>query len=307
MLGLFLFACSRQEDTAAPSPQSPDASDLTIVATVNGDPITQGEFQERFLRAGYRLNDSSGAEVREEFLNRLIEQKMLLKEAQRKRIKIGLAEINERIEIMKKEHGKDLREELAAQGVDFEKWKADLWENLMIERLVGREIDRHVSVSPGEVRRYYQSNLDSFLRPEEVRVRQIVVTTEAEAHALLAQARQGADFASLARERSTAPEASRGGDLGYFARGEMPSEFNIVFQLRLGELSGVVKSPYGYHLFKLEDRRQPGRRGLDDVSDAITQKLQQEKQDALYRRWMKELRSRTKFEVNYQALESERP
>jgi parvulin-like peptidyl-prolyl isomerase len=64
----------------------------------------------------------------------------------------------------------------------------------------------------------------------------------------------------------------------------------------------VVKSPYGFHVFKLEDRRPAGTRGLDEVSEDIARVLSQEKQEARFRQWMKELRSRTKFEVNYQAL-----
>jgi parvulin-like peptidyl-prolyl isomerase len=106
----------------------------------------------------------------------------------------------------------------------------------------------------------------------------------------------------LARERSTAPEAEKGGDLGYFAAGEMPSEFNAVFSLPPKGISGVVKSPYGFHIFKLEEKRQAGKRGLDEVSQEIEDRLLREKQEKRYRQWMNELRSRTKFEVNYGAL-----
>jgi peptidyl-prolyl cis-trans isomerase C len=130
-----------------------------------------------------------------------------------------------------------------------------------------------------------------------------VVVTEEEARKVEELLRAGTDFAALAREKSTAPEAERGGDLGYFAMGEMPAEFNVVFGLPKGGISGVVKSPYGFHIFRLEDKRHAGKMGLDEVSKGIADKLRREKEDARYKQWLKELRARTKFEVNYKALE----
>ncbi len=303
VLGLLFFACTKNEaERSGTSSEVPAPSDVTVVATVNGDPITFGEFQERFARSGYKPDSDIGPAVKEEFLNRLIERKMMLGEAQRKRIKVGLPEINQRIEAIGKEHGKDVKEDLMAQGVDFEKWKADLWENMMIEKLVGRAVDRSVRVPVSEVKHYYQSNPDEFMRPEQVRVRQIVVSSESEAKKVLERINNGTDFAVLAREKSTAPESVNGGDLGYFARGEMPSDFNVVFSLPKGGISGVVKSPYGYHIFKLEDRKPAGKRSFEEASAEISERLQREKQDARFRQWLHELRSRTKFEVNYQAL-----
>ncbi len=302
ILGLLFFSCTKKEAEKPRPSAAHGLPDVTVVATVNGDPITLGEFQERFARSGLKQDGDISPAMKEEFLNRLIERKMMLREAQRKRIKIGLPEINQRIEAFKKEHGKDVKEDLAAQGIDFEKWKSDIWENMMIEKLVSREVDRHVSVSSAEVRRYYQANQDSFTRPEQVRVRQIVMSTEAEAQNVLEELHRGADFATLARKKSTAPEAMNGGDLGYFAWGEMPAEFNVVFGLRKGGMSGVVKSPYGFHVFKLEDRKPAGKKGLEEVSEEIAKTLLHEKQDVRFRQWLKELRSRTKFEVTYQVL-----
>lgn len=301
-LGLFFFACTKQEDGSTSPPPVSLLPDVTAVATVNGDPITLGEFQERFIRSGFKQDGGNGLEIKEEFLNRLIERKMMLREAQRRRIKIGLPEINQRIDALRKEYGQDVRKGLASKGIDFEKWKADLWENMMIEKLISRDVDRRVHVSQAEVRRYYQSHQESFMRPEQVRVRQIVVSTENEARSALDQIRSGADFFALAKEKSTAPEAVQGGDLGYFARGEMPAEFNVVFSLNRGSVSGIVKSPYGFHIFKLENKKPAGKRSLDEVSEEISKAIYQEKQEELFRRWMKELRSRTRFEVNYQAL-----
>jgi peptidyl-prolyl cis-trans isomerase C len=304
LLGLLFFSCKKTvEEKPQSSPVSTVSAAVRVVATVNGDPITLAEFQERFGRTGIKPEQGAELEIKVEFLNRLIERKMMLVEAQRKRIKVGLPEINKKMEALRAEYGKDIKDLLASQGVDFEKWKSDIWEDIMIERLIASEVNRRVSVAPSDVRRYYQANSQEFEKPEQVRVRQIVVVTEEEARNVEELLRAGNDFAALAREKSTAPEAERGGDLGYFAMGEMPAEFNVVFGLPKGGISGVVKSPYGFHIFKLEDKRHAGKMGLDEVSKGIADKLRREREDARYKQWLKELRARTKFEVNYKALE----
>jgi peptidyl-prolyl cis-trans isomerase C len=304
LLGLLFFGCRKKVDEKPAETAAPVVSaDTQVVATVNGDPITLAEFQERFVRAGFKPDREAEREVKEEFLNRLIERKMMLQEAQRRRIKISPPDINARIEKIRAEQGKDIREVLAGLGIDYEKWKSDIWEDMMIERLLAHDVNRRVSVSQSEIRRYYEANPQEFEKPEQVRVRQIVVPSEAEARKVLELVQAAnADFASIARSKSTAPEADKGGDLGYFAQGEMPAEFNVVFGLPTGGISGIVKSPYGYHIFKLEDRRKAGRISLDNAQKEINEKLRRAKEDSHYQQWLKELRSRTKFAVNYQVL-----
>ncbi len=118
----------------------------------------------------------------------------------------------------------------------------------------------------------------------------------------MAALQAGADFAAAAKQKSTAPEAEKGGDLGYFSRGDMPAEFNVVFALPKGGISRIVKSPYGYHIFKLEDKRTAGRLGLDEAYRGIEEKLRRQKENKRYQAWFTELRSRTKIEVSYEAL-----
>jgi peptidyl-prolyl cis-trans isomerase C len=304
LLGLLFFGCRQKEEPVQAPPTPSVAPEVRILATINGDPITLAEFSERFQRAGIKPEKDVELEVKEEFLNRLIERKMLVREAQRQRLNVGLAEINRRIEQLRKEQGKDVKEALGGIGVDFEKWKSDVWEDLMIEKLIARDLGPLPRVSSAEIRRYYQENPQEFERPEQVRVRQIVVDTEEEAQRILDELQRGqTDFASLARKKSTAPEAEQGGDLGYFSMGEMPGEFNVVFGLPKGGISGVVKSPYGYHIFKLEDKRKAGKLSLDEASRQIAEKLQQRKEDERYKKWISDLRSRTKFVVNYEGLQ----
>ncbi|MGC1453684.1 MAG: peptidyl-prolyl cis-trans isomerase [Nitrospirota bacterium] len=304
LLGLLFFSCKKKvEEKPQNSTVAAVSPNIRVVATVNGDPITLAEFEERFSRTGIKPEREAELQIKVEFLNGLIERKMMLIEAQRKRIKVGLPEINKKMEALRVEYGKDIKDLLASQGVDFEKWKSDIWEDIMIEQLIAREVNRHISVAPSDIKRYYQANSQEFEKPEQVRVRQIVVATEDEARKVKERLQAGTDFAALAREKSTAPEAEHGGELGYFAMGEMPAEFNVVFGLPKGGISGIVKSPYGFHIFKLEEKRGAGRISLAEASHGIAEKLRREKEDGRYKQWLKELRARTKFEVNYPALQ----
>ncbi len=305
LLGLLFFGCTKKVEEKPRGTAKTVSADIKVVAMVNGDPITLAEFQEWFGRAGIKPEKETALEIKAEFLNRLIERKMMLREAQRKRIVIKLPAINKRIAALRTEYGygKEMKEVLATQGVDFEKWKADVWADMMIERLLAREVNRHISVSSSEVKRYYQANIQEFERPEQVRGRQIVVDTKEEAKTVLALLQAGADFATLAKEKSTAPEAENGGDLGYFAMGDMPAEFNVVFGLPEDGISGIVKSPYGFHLFKLEEKKNAGKISLKKVSKQIRAKLRRKKEDTRYKKWFTKLRARTKLEVNYEALE----
>ena len=178
LLGLLFVNCTRKEEPKQSTPPPVSAPAIKILATVNGDPITLADLQDRFARAGLKPEKEAELQVKEEFLNRLIERKMLLREAQRKRIKVGLPEINKRIETMRTEPGKDVKETLGGMGIDYEKWKSDIWEDMMIEKLIAHDVIRSAHVSASEVRRYYNENPQEFERPEQVRVRQIVVATD---------------------------------------------------------------------------------------------------------------------------------
>ena len=304
LLGLVFFSCKKPAEEKSVAPPVTASADVRVVATVNGEPITLAEFQERYSRSGLKPDQEAALEVKREFLNRLIDRTMMLREAQRRRIKIAPQDITKRIDALCAEQGKDVKDILSGLGLEFEKWKSDIWEDMMIERLVAREVNSHVSAAQAEIRRYYEANRQEFDKPDQVRARQIVVATEQEAMKVHEQLlAPGADFANLARQTSKAPEAGKGGDLGYFAKGDMPEEFNVVFGLPKGGISGIVKSPYGYHIFKLEDTRKAGTISLADASREIAERLRRDKQDARYKQWLKELRARTKFEVNYQALE----
>ncbi|HLB25575.1 MAG TPA: peptidylprolyl isomerase, partial [Nitrospirota bacterium] len=159
-----------------------------------------------------------------------------------------------------------------------------------------------VKVSRGQAGKYFREHKDEFRRPARARARQIVVQTRAEADKITAELRRGADFAALARARSLSPDSKSGGDLGYFSKGEMPPQFAVVFRMRPGGISRVVKSPYGYHIFKLEELRKAAEPDFAEAYPEAVKRLAQEAGEDEFARWHAALKARTRLEVNFDML-----
>lgn len=147
-----------------------------------------------------------------------------------------------------------------------------------------------VTVSPQEVQEYYDMHREQYQKPERVRLRHILVRVGPEADSdaveqahkkaeqVLAEARRGVNFAALAQKYSDDRSASEGGDLGYFARGEMePALERVVFSLRRGEIGPVVRTSHGFHIIKVEDVQAEETRALSEVRNEIISQVTQER------------------------------
>ena len=130
-------------------------------------------------------------------------------------------------------------------------------------------------VTDAAIRARYDRDIANRPAEEEVRARHILVPTESEARAALAEVRGGADFTAVAQRRSSGPGAREGGDLGFFRRGDMVPEFaEAAFALQPGQVSeNPVRSPFGWHVIKVEERRQAAAPRFEEVAQAIRQQL----------------------------------
>jgi peptidyl-prolyl cis-trans isomerase D len=145
-------------------------------------------------------------------------------------------------------------------------------------------------VAPADIEKYYRENQQEFTTPEQVRASHILIKTEgrddaaarAKAEELLKQARGGADFAALAKKNSEDEgSAKNGGDLDFFGRGRMAKEFeDAAFALQPGQISDVVKSPFGYHIIKVVDHKPAVTKSLNDVRQQISDRLAYERAQA---------------------------
>jgi peptidyl-prolyl cis-trans isomerase C len=155
------------------------------------------------------------------------------------------------------------------------------------QALLSREVAAAAGAGEDALRRRYDQAVASRPAEDEVRARHILVPSEAEARAALAEARRpGADFAEVARRRSTGPGAREGGDLGFFKRGDMVPEFAAAaFALQAGQISEApVQSPFGWHVIKVEERRAAPPPAFEEVRDQLRQQLLEEQVTAAVER-----------------------
>lgn len=198
---------------------------------------------------------------------------------------------------------KELETLLHDKNIPYRKWK-ELQENeIRLQYVLEKALSKNITVAPEEIRNYYFSNRKEFEVPERVRVRHIVTDSYEKAGDLLKRLEKGENFAKLAVNHSLSPDRRYGGDLGYFSRGTFPKEFDeTCFLLEKGELSSVVKSDYGYHLFKLIDKKPSGIKPLSQVTAFLYRELFQKKVKEEYDRLIKKAREEIPVEIQEEHL-----
>lgn len=149
-------------------------------------------------------------------------------------------------------------------------------------------------ISDEAAKEFYDAQVGSVEPQEELKARHILVATEEEAQSVIDALEAGGDFEELAKEHSTGPSGADGGDLGYFTAGTMVAEFNdAAFALQAGEISSPVKTKFGWHVIKVEDRRVQEVPGFDLVKDQVIEALAQQEG----RTMMDEMRAAAAIEI----------
>ncbi len=280
-----------------------------IIAEVNGEPIPveafNREFKELILEPGKETPETGYGDLRQAYLDQVIERKILVQEARRLGIKVSPEELNQAILEIKKDYsGGEFGETLGLRGMTLEEWKARLEEKLLAEKVIRSVSHSQEKVDEKEALRYYEDHRPLFQIGQKVRVRQIVVADGEEAIQILKRLRKGERFEKVAAEKSIGPEKTQGGDLGYFGKGEKPSEFDCVFGMEVGAISEVIKSPYGYHIFKLEEKIEPRQIPFEEAKAGILEDLAQKKGEENYQKWLKDLKGKARVKINKKLLRS---
>lgn len=305
-LAIFLFLLSAS--LTLPGCQRGKADSKKVLVSFDNQTITLGEFnslyKDTIANFGIKDNKEQLNNLKRDLLNQLIERRLIQHEAQAKNILIGDAELNDAVEKIKADYPKERFDEiLKAESLTYDKWKDRIREDLIIKKALTAIVDSQINIPDAELKKYYNTHRGEFDRKEEARVRQIVVAKEEEAEAIRKDLVSGADFAKLAQEKSLTPDKVKGGDLGFFAKGSsMPEDFDVVFTLRVGEISKVIKTPYGFHIFKVEEKRPARKMSYIDAVSEIKANLMQEKREMRYREWLAELRTKKGVKIDYDAL-----
>jgi len=273
-----------------------------LLAKVGDRVITIGDFEARFQRlVPERADEVEAGELRRlkvDILNQMIEEELLLAEAERLKVEVSDDELAGEVTLIKGgESDPTFETTIRGRYNTVEEWKNEIRRKLIIRKVMDSVAKRSAPVSEKESRAFYQQNSDDFNRPEQVKARMIVVNTEEEAK-VIRQRLLKEPFPDVAREVSIGPEGDSGGDLGFFGRGDMPPEFEeIVFSLPVNEISDVIKTPYGYHIFLVEERKKGNRLTFKEVRAGITARLEEETREAKLQEWIRGLKKEAVIEI----------
>ena len=292
----------------------------SIVAVVNDELITShdlsGEFQ-LMAREGNRkepFKPDEMAKLRSLAINRLVDRRLVDQKIRELDIKVTEEEIRQSVEEVKKQNNftqEKLVEALAGQGLSFDRYKAQIKEQLERLRLMSQEVKAKVQVTGKEILDYYQANRSKFGEQELYRARHILLAIPKDAkeadiakirekgEQILKEARAGGDFLELAKKYSDDPNVAKdGGDLGTFRKGDLlPEMEEVVLKLNAGEVSAPIRSKSGFHILKLEQKSLGNIKPLDDVKGEIEESIYRQKSEARFSQWVSELRKNAAVEI----------
>ena len=297
----------------------------TVAVTVNGFAITEKDVDEKIkprieqMAARNKQLPPSFIEqlktqMRKDTLEQMIIERLVDEQVKAARIEVTPEDANNLIREMaaaEKLSVDDMKALIEASGQSFEQWKQQmqLEKRLAYQRLFESKFGNDVNVTEEDARQYYSENRPQFETPEQVRASHILIkpdtsdpnadpnrakaAAKAKAEELLKQIKGGADFAGLAKANSSCPSSARGGDLGFFSRGRMVPAFEeAAFALKVGQVSDVVETNFGYHIIKVTDKNDAGTKTFDEVKDNLVAMLTAKKQGELAEQYIESLKAK---------------
>jgi peptidyl-prolyl cis-trans isomerase C len=276
------------------------ASSGKEVASVNGKHISRSQyerelsvFQKRATQKGRQLSDADLTTVKKQILENLIDTEVLYQQSQKEGVKVDKQTINKQIEAIKKRFPDEAAYEKALKGmaVSEKEIRVHIQHGLAINQLLDTNVLQKITVTEEESKKFYDNNPNMFKQQEQAKASHILIKVAPDAEkskkvqarkkieTIQKKVRQGEDFALLAKSNSEGPTAKRGGDLGYFGRGQMVKPFeDAAFALKVGEVSKIVETQFGYHLIKLTDKKAARTIPYKEVQLELEQHLKKEKE-----------------------------
>ncbi|HEY3450274.1 MAG TPA: peptidylprolyl isomerase [Myxococcales bacterium] len=295
-----------------------------VAAVVNEDMILYSEVYER---AGTEMAalESEGQATPEKkklalrhALDEVIADRLLVAEERNAGIEVGDQEVDMAVEDVRRQNGMDaatFERALASKGQTLAAFKDKMRKDLAAMKLIGQKVRAKIKISDEDLKGEYakQSKVDE--AEVEVHARHIVIqvakdaSKEAEAEALkraealVKRARAGEDFTELAKKYSEGPSKADGGDVGFFKRGEMVAAFDkVAFTLKPGEISDPVRSPFGWHVIQVLERRAGKVKSFDEVKDELRDRLWRDQMQRHTEQFVADLRKQATVEVRVPEL-----
>lgn len=315
------LAAAIEDQKAQPTTPIPGQNTADSVAvTVNGIDITEGQLDEEIKPQLQKLTTQASqmppaflekykTQIRQEALKRMVVGKLLDEKAKQINIQITDEQVLGKIEEMAGQQQpslslEDFKALIEARGQSFEQVKERIRKGLGYQKIVEAQFEGKINVTEEDIKKFYAENKKRFETPEQVKASHILIKTEPKdsndvkaeakqkAELLLKQIRNGADFAELAKATGGYPSAPKGGDLGFFGRGQMvPSFDKTAFKLEVGQVSDVVETKFGYHIIKVADRKEPSVTVLGDAKNDIIAQVQTRKKSELAAQYIESLKA----------------
>jgi parvulin-like peptidyl-prolyl isomerase len=244
-----------------------------------------------------RMEDSPDArrqDVANDVLQALVSDQVVLNLAAKRHIEVTPAQVEERLLQL---HGPEWKD-------PDPRYREVVRREMVLERAALADLGARARVPDSALRAYFEEHKAQYGTPARVQIRQIVVAEKPKAEGLRGEVEKGADFAELARANSIGPEASDGGALPPFAKGELPEAFDRAFELEPGRVSPVIESPYGFHLFLVVAKLPAHEATFDEVREKIELELSEQQLTDLRREWVRSLRKSAEIKVNDRVMES---
>ncbi len=290
-----------------------------VAVTVNGVEILESEIEElirpsldelaektKYAPAGSA--EAVARQFRQQALEQLIRRALLDAQIRQANVTISDDEVTSHIEAMASSQRMSVdqfTEVMKQRGHTLDGLKEEIREGLARNQFMATKWEGKISVGEEDAKKYYEENPEEFKVPELVRASHILITPETpgdpneerakarkKIEGLLQQAKGGADFAELAKANSSCLSASNGGDLDFVPRGKTTPAFEkALFELKVGEVSDIVETNYGFHIIKATDHSDPTVISFEQARQKIIQKLTEEKQVEFADEYLKKLKA----------------
>jgi peptidyl-prolyl cis-trans isomerase C len=297
-----------------------DTPQAKSAASVNGVNITEEDINRQMFALEQHWLSTQGSAIRpdmipvlrKKILEELIAQELLYQESRKQGLEAEEKTVSDEMEELKKRFPNEeaFKDEMRQMNFSEETLKVQMKKNLSVKQLVEKEILAKVRVSDEDAKSFYDSHPENFQQKERVRASHILIKSEADTdpvskderrkklEAVKKRIENSEDFATLAREFSQCPSAEKGGDLGFFERGNMVKPFeDAAFSMKPGEVSDIVATPFGFHLIKVTDRTEARTVSFDESQDRINQHLRQMKFSEEKNAYVGDLKKKSKVET----------
>ena len=288
ILGLFIFlvlaaaGCTGGQQKLSAKP-----------ALVVGEHIlTTKEFANQLAR---RLKDldalaakdpSNVNNAKEEIIRSFVVRSLILDQAKSLSINIAEADLDKQVENYRKNYPDDLsfRKMLAQENLSFSEWRDQLRYSMLEKAVFGKISEGSAAPTELEIKKYFEASKGRFKKKDRIFIRQVVVEDQARAE-LLRNESKTKDLAELAKQYSIMPEAKLGGVVGWIEKGDVEF-FDPLFSISINQIAPLFKSPYGYHIARVEKKLPASAGSLDESRPAIVKELLAKKEQAAFVAWL---------------------